>query len=401
MKKRLILILFCALCTIPHYADAQLVLRQSVIGNGAADVTSSSNSISGTVGQPVIGVVSSSSNVMKGGFWYIPAMFPTGGALTNVGTDVEVQPEDNTTGSAPVTLNFAEVTEAGATTLTTSGTGPPPPSGLKLGDPPTYYDLTTTAVFSGQVGVCIDYSGTSFSNESNLQLFHFVDGNWVNVTTSLNTDADIICGSVTSLSAFAILENPTENLIATVKDMNLQQGIENSLTSKLENVIAKLEKGNVNAAINQLEAFINQVEAKRGKKNGLTDKQAVVLIAAAQDIITMIPDEEGPAKRVASQDIAEIPETFSLSQNSPNPFNPATTISYGIPAGKSEHVRLNVYDLRGALVMKLVNQVTEPGFYTVIWDGTDKVGNKVSSGIYIYQLQSGEFTKSNKMILLR
>ncbi|MFC1539409.1 right-handed parallel beta-helix repeat-containing protein [Candidatus Latescibacterota bacterium] len=98
---------------------------------------------------------------------------------------------------------------------------------------------------------------------------------------------------------------------------------------------------------------------------------------------------------------AQVPGSFMLYQNAPNPFNPLTTIEYAIPAGKSEYVILNVYDIRGALVRTLVDHIGSPGIHSVVWDGTDESGNNVSSGIYIYMLQAGEFRKSNKMILMR
>jgi hypothetical protein len=125
---------------------------------------------------------------------------------TPTGTDVVVQPTDPTTGTAPVTLTFDNVTQAGTTSLTTSSAGPPPPSGLRLGTPPTYYEISTTAQFTGSVELCFNYSGTSFGNENNLKLSHFDGTGWVDVTSSLDTVNDIICGLVTSLSFLAILE---------------------------------------------------------------------------------------------------------------------------------------------------------------------------------------------------
>ncbi|MBN1290868.1 MAG: T9SS type A sorting domain-containing protein, partial [Candidatus Latescibacteria bacterium] len=113
------------------------------------------------------------------------------------------------------------------------------------------------------------------------------------------------------------------------------------------------------------------------------------------------------AKRVAddSEEIAEedhiIPVEFSLPQNYPNPFNPVTTITYIIPAGVTDRVAINVYDSRGALVKTIVDQFGSPGMYSVVWDGTDTSGNRVSSGVYIYTIQAGEYRKSNKMMLMR
>jgi len=134
-------------------------------------------------------------------------------ANTPGGTNVTVQ-----IGQATVT--FANVTAAGDTTLATSAVGPPPPAGFKLGNPPTYYDLATTASFSGSVNVCIDYTGIAFDKEASLKLFHFEDPDWTDATLSLDTATHTICGGVTSLSPFAIFEPAIQSfaqLAASVK----------------------------------------------------------------------------------------------------------------------------------------------------------------------------------------
>jgi hypothetical protein len=127
---------------------------------------------------------------------------PTGSTPTGSPT---VQLTDATT-STSMTLSFSNVTQGGNTTLTVSGTGAPPPSGFRLGNPPTYYQLSTTAVFSGSVTICINYSGISFGNASKLRLFHYANNAWVDVTTSNANQT--VCGVVTSLSPFAIFESP-------------------------------------------------------------------------------------------------------------------------------------------------------------------------------------------------
>jgi YVTN family beta-propeller protein len=125
---------------------------------------------------------------------------------TVVGSNVVVTPIDTTSGMSPVTLTFPTVAQTGTTTLTTSGTGSPPPAGFALGNPPTYYDLSTTAGFSGPVKVCINYSGVSFTDPLQLKLFHFEGGTWVDRTFSRDTANRIICANVASLSPFAVFE---------------------------------------------------------------------------------------------------------------------------------------------------------------------------------------------------
>ncbi len=126
---------------------------------------------------------------------------------TPVGTGVVVEPIDFTTGERLVDLTFDNVTGAGETTLVTSTTGPAVPAGLQLGDPATYYEIETTATFDGLVTICITYAGVSFAEETALRLFHFDAGGsaWEDVTTSLDTDADVICGRTDSFSPFAIV----------------------------------------------------------------------------------------------------------------------------------------------------------------------------------------------------
>ncbi|MEA1997303.1 MAG: FlgD immunoglobulin-like domain containing protein, partial [Gemmatimonadota bacterium] len=98
---------------------------------------------------------------------------------------------------------------------------------------------------------------------------------------------------------------------------------------------------------------------------------------------------------------ASLPRSFSLSQNAPNPFNPSTTIGYCIPQGETVDVSLKIYNIRGGLVRTLVNATREPGAYEVYWDGTDKKGRRMSSGIYIYRIEAGSFVQTRKMVLLK
>ncbi len=93
------------------------------------------------------------------------------------------------------------------------------------------------------------------------------------------------------------------------------------------------------------------------------------------------------------------PLSFSLNQNYPNPFNPSTVINFSI-AGSGD-VRLEVFDVLGRLVTTLVNREMTAGSYRVVWEGNDRDGAKVSSGIYVYRIASGAFTASRKMLLLR
>ncbi len=94
-----------------------------------------------------------------------------------------------------------------------------------------------------------------------------------------------------------------------------------------------------------------------------------------------------------------VPNDFSLLQNFPNPFNPQTRISYALPEGVN--VRVSIHNILGQTVRTLVDSYQEPGFKNVIWDGTDEAGRQVSSGLYFYRLEAGEFVSVRKMMKLQ
>ncbi len=96
-----------------------------------------------------------------------------------------------------------------------------------------------------------------------------------------------------------------------------------------------------------------------------------------------------------------LPRAFALEQNYPNPFNPSTTISYSVGEDRAVPVRLEVFNLRGALVRVLADRVHAPGHHQVHWDGADREGRPVPSGVYFYRLSDRERSQTRKMVLVR
>jgi len=97
-----------------------------------------------------------------------------------------------------------------------------------------------------------------------------------------------------------------------------------------------------------------------------------------------------------------LPKAFALSQNSPNPFNPSTTISYEIPESSvAVEVVVAVYNIRGQKVVTLVDEPKETGQYSVNWNGLDEIGRRVSSGVYFYRMNAGDFTAIRKMVVVK
>jgi hypothetical protein len=93
-----------------------------------------------------------------------------------------------------------------------------------------------------------------------------------------------------------------------------------------------------------------------------------------------------------------LPSEFKLLQNFPNPFNATTQISFALP--KDGNVSLKIYNVAGQLV-KTYDSFMTAGYRTITWDGTNKSGDDVASGVYFYNLKAEEFTKTLKMTLLK
>jgi len=97
-----------------------------------------------------------------------------------------------------------------------------------------------------------------------------------------------------------------------------------------------------------------------------------------------------------------LPTEFGLAQNYPNPFNPTTVVNYQIPLTKSQvRTTLKIYNILGQEIAVLVEGVQEPGYYTAVWDGKDRMGTDVASGVYYYRLEAGDYTSTRCMLLLK
>ncbi|MBK7978792.1 MAG: T9SS type A sorting domain-containing protein [Ignavibacteriae bacterium] len=100
-----------------------------------------------------------------------------------------------------------------------------------------------------------------------------------------------------------------------------------------------------------------------------------------------------------NEEIENLPKSLSLYQNYPNPFNPTTKIKYSIPANEKRetaNVKIIVYDVLGKEIKTLVNENKSPGNYEVNFDASN-----LANGVYYYQLKSGDFVQTKKMVLLK
>jgi hypothetical protein len=95
----------------------------------------------------------------------------------------------------------------------------------------------------------------------------------------------------------------------------------------------------------------------------------------------------------------QIPMSYDLGYNYPNPFNPSTMIPYQVP--EKARVSITVFDVLGRSVVTLVDEEKTQGRYLVEWRGENRSGNQVSTGVYFYRMKAGHFEASRKMLLLR
>ena len=95
-----------------------------------------------------------------------------------------------------------------------------------------------------------------------------------------------------------------------------------------------------------------------------------------------------------------VPRAFTLGNARPNPFNPSTTIAYKVP--QQSHITLTVYNILGQEVVRLVDQAQAPGRYTIVWNGTNALGQTVTSGVYLYRLTSSTgYNQAKRITLLK
>jgi len=100
------------------------------------------------------------------------------------------------------------------------------------------------------------------------------------------------------------------------------------------------------------------------------------------------------ADTLKGKNILQLPREFSLLQNYPNPFNPVTTINYAIP--KDVNVVIEVYNVLGQYVQTLKNEFQKTGYYSIVFDGSN-----LSSGVYFYRFQAGDYVQKKKMVIIR
>jgi hypothetical protein len=128
----------------------------------------------------------------------------------------------------------------------------------------------------------------------------------------------------------------------------------------------------------------------------LSNEESMVI---RQEVEVTVQRYERKTTAVAETESSlELPKVFSLSQNTPNPFNPSTTIRFELP--HAAPVELSVFNISGQKIRTLVLGEKAAGSYSVMWGGRDKKGSRVASGIYFYRLRAEALIRTRKMVVL-
>jgi len=94
-----------------------------------------------------------------------------------------------------------------------------------------------------------------------------------------------------------------------------------------------------------------------------------------------------------------LPQKFTVHDNYPNPFNPATNISYDLL--ETGHVKVSIYNVLGQEIKALLDESQKSGSHSLQWDGTNKSGLKVTSGVYYYRIEAGKDSAVKSMLLVK
>lgn len=171
------------------------------------------------------------------------------------------------------------------------------------------------------------------------------------------------------------------------------KGLQEEVQGMIAKIMAKLPKTSTGATTpsaswtkDQLKAYWNAITAQEDRSYGIHNPKYIV--TALKGAMQLLGIPVGIAKQ------AEMPTSYALYQNYPNPFNPSTTIKFSIP--QSGNVKLVVYDVLGKEVATLVNNELSAGTYNFEFSARG-----LASGIYLYRLETSNFVKVNKMLLVK
>jgi hypothetical protein len=252
--------------------------------------------------------------------------------------------------------------------------------------PDAYINLSFSRFFTGNYGqkLHVLVSTDSWASHEEVLLLDIYDGNndeWLHETINLDSFSG-------RLIEIAFRSNDDGNWASGVALDNIRLGVTPKWVSASEQGYTNyLETSYIDISVNTDNLETGFYESKILVENITTNEMDSVNIELSVEEISV------------SVDHTNIPLVYSLEQNYPNPFNPHTKINYSLP--KEENVKLMIYDILGREVVTLVSQIQSSGLRSIVWNGDDNLGNNVGAGMYFYSIKAGNFSQTNKMILLK
>ncbi|MCJ7497238.1 MAG: T9SS type A sorting domain-containing protein, partial [candidate division Zixibacteria bacterium] len=218
---------------------------------------------------------------------------------------------------------------------------------------------------------------------SSIQKGMILSSPYLIIRTGLDT-VNIQAGETHSFSVYpptALTGNNRIIIRYADSDLDIGNGIKGKETS--------LNVFHWNENSSQWEQIVGTVDTIRNEVS-TTITDLGVYGAFTTELLTDVKDEEHGSI---------IPDKFELKQNYPNPFNPVCNIEYALPKGS--HVTLSIYNILGQKVRVLVDEYQSAGYKSVRWDGRDNLGREVTSGIYFYRIEAGDFVQAKRMVLIK
>jgi len=215
--------------------------------------------------------------------------------------------------------------------------------------------------------------------------------------------------------------NNSDNIITyklNVSDINNYRSSRFILDYKPDELeFVKVEKGEYFTSGNEQSILLKVLDVEKGlieidqasfgnanklNESILAQVKFKQLVSEMKNIIFFYEIRENDGEISQGKGESEIPEIqlkFALYQNYPNPFNPETQITFSLP--ETEHINLSVYNLKGQLVKILADEILPAGNNSLIWNGRNENDRKVSSGIYLLRLKSGNEITTKKIMMIK
>ena len=223
-------------------------------------------------------------------------------------------------------------------------------------------------------------------SQKNNSSFQFISNEGISINASQEGEKINISWH-NSADAVELILNYNPDELSIVKD-NFNQNFDYLNLSKLDTIA-----GNFNIS----RASLNSKISNKANVKIMTKNDNNLIVDISYKLINEFGDIIGIGTK--SVNIESIPSQFRLHDNYPNPFNPSTTISFDLP--ESSYSKIIIFNMAGQKIKEYDLNKISAGNHSITWDATNSAGDPIGAGVYFYQLQTNNFTKTKKMVLLK